>query len=289
MHKSGIMDPVGILKPVPLKRMTRIGSRSDGGYVVYDRLFSETDILLTYGVGWDTSFEEHFHQITGKGALMFDPTMFRGRFLLNVSLLSHLVIRFKLREASSYVARALRWWWKRKKFSSQELYFIREGVADKRKTHFDTLQNHIVRYGLKERNILLKMDIEGDEYAVFENDHILSTLKNIHQIVIEWHHLSNRLSRLKAVLSRLKHDFEIVHVHGNNYGPSFKVCYFCHNDMKEISLPDVLEMTLVRRVKICPADRVMEDEKYPVTGLDQPNNPRKPDIRLDFIYKINPP
>lgn len=59
--------------------------------------------------------------------------------------------------------------------------------------------------------------------------------------------------------------------------------------MKEISLPDVLEMTLVRRVKICPADRVMGDEKDPVTGLDQSNNPRKPDIRLDFIYKINPP
>lgn len=36
---------------------------------------------MSYGVGWDTDFEEHFNAITGKQVLMFDPTMLSTKIL----------------------------------------------------------------------------------------------------------------------------------------------------------------------------------------------------------------
>lgn len=278
------MNIIDFLRPVPLQGMVRIGSTHDGGYVVYDRLLIQTDTLLSYGVGWDTAFEEHFHQITGKSAIMFDPTMFGGKSILDMHLLLGLVVRLKFIQALFRLAKICRWWWKKRQFLSRNIYFIPEGIAVRKKDRFDTLQNHIIRYGLAEQHILLKIDIEGDEYAIFEESHILGALTNVHQIIIEWHDLSNRLPRLQHILSRLNNDFVIVHIHGNNYADAFKVRDSSAREMQVFLLPDVLEMTLVRRTSVHPADILNKKITYPITGLDYPNDPRKPDISLAFIH-----
>lgn len=280
------MSPFAFLIPISIKEKIRIGNKHDGGYVVYEKLLDKTDVLISYGIGWDTAFEEHFHRLTGKKVLMFDPTMFRGRFLPNFRYLMGSVAPFKFKRSASYLSKIILWWYKRNWRSRQELYFINEGIAPEQKPHYNTLANHIERYGLTDKNILLKIDIEGDEFDVFENEMIFSALKNINQIIIEWHDLKTRLHELRTILSRFKNEFEIVHVHGNNWGDSFTVPASSYDEMKKIYLPDVLEMTLVRRENIHSADLLKEQEKYPVSGLDWPNNPRKPDMPLDFISRL---
>lgn len=279
------MIPVDFLIPHPVRGMMRIGNIHDGGYIVYGPLLNKTDILLTYGVGWDAGFEEHFHRLTGKGALLFDPTMFRGLFLIDFQHLVKLALRFELRMMLSYISKIVVWWIKRKSFRSKGLHFILEGIAAKKKPHFDTLANHIKRYNLEDKNILLKIDIEGDEYAVLKNDLIFSTLKNISQIIIEWHDLKTRFRELRNILSQLKNEFEIVHVHGNNCGSTFKLYDFCNDTANDILLPDVLEMTLVKRKSISPDDLIDTHIKYPVDKLDYPNDRYYPDYPLNFIGK----
>ena len=75
-------NKIAFLKPISIKKKIRIGRNHDGGYVFFERLLYEADILISYGVGWETSFEEHFNQITGKEVLMFDPTM-HGSYMVD--------------------------------------------------------------------------------------------------------------------------------------------------------------------------------------------------------------
>lgn len=277
------MDYVDFLSPVPLKGMVRIGNKHDGGYVAYSKLLVETDALMSYGVGWDTGFEEHFGRLTGKDVFMFDPTMFPSGVLFDFRYLAGLVARFKLKRSLSYLFKVIVWWQKQERFRKQRLYFINEGIAPVQKLHFDTLANHIERFGLADKNILLKIDVEGDEFAVFGDTSIHQALKYTNQIIIEWHDLKDRLSQLSMTLAHLAREFEIVHVHGNNWGAVFAVPASPHDRGKKIYLPDILEMTLVRRSQINSADLLKACIKYPLNGLDQPNNPRKPDLPLDFI------
>lgn len=65
-------------------------------------LLEKTDVLISYGVGWDTDFEEHFNEITGKQVLMFDPTMLSTKILKREFFLGSLK-RFKLRSAYIYL------------------------------------------------------------------------------------------------------------------------------------------------------------------------------------------
>jgi hypothetical protein len=81
------------LKPIRLNHMKRLGPNEDGGYVVYEKILNETDGCLTYGVGNEVRFEEHFNLITGKKVLMFDPTMF-GRYMLSPGYCRWLLARF---------------------------------------------------------------------------------------------------------------------------------------------------------------------------------------------------
>lgn len=279
------MVPVDFLIPHPVKGMMRVGNIHDGGYVVYGSLLHKTDILLTYGVGWDTGFEEHFHRLTGRGVLMFDPTMFRGIFLMDFRYLLKLAFQFELRVMLSYMSKVLGWWIKQKKFHSKGFHFIPEGIATEKRPHFDTLKSQITRYGIEDKVILLKIDIEGDEYAVFGNEMIFSELKNINQIIIEWHDLKTMFRELRNILSHLKNEFEIVHVHGNNCGTTFKLYDFFDDTANDILLPDVLEMTLVKRNSISPNDLMDTHIKYPVDKLDYPNDPDCLDYPLDFIGK----
>jgi len=273
---------IPFLKPISIKNKIRIGRNHDGGYVLFERLLYEADILISYGVGWETSFEEHFNQITGKEVLMFDPTMY-GRYMVNFIYLKRLLINLRLNRAYHYLKRIYTWRNKLKLLKKNKIKFINEGISSVKLGKYDTFQNHICRFSLQEKNILLKIDIEGNEYMLFEDDSIYKCLENVNQLIIEFHDLKTRFRSLQKILLKLSNEYEIIHIHGNNYGGSFVLYDFWGQMENDLMVPDVLEISFVRKQEISAADISCELISYPQVNLDFPNNPALKDLPLNFI------
>ena len=67
-----------------------------------------------------------------------------------------------------------------------------------------------------ECQVFVKMDIEGGEYRVL--DDLLRHSKNIVAMAIEFHDVDIVPQRFNSLVEKIKRDFYIVHIHGNNMG-----------------------------------------------------------------------
>jgi len=130
----------------------RLGNQGDGGYVLPKEIIPFIDVLYTYGVGNDISFEKDM--ITYKD--------------IPVRFYDHTVIGLPEK--------------------NEKFIFKREGIAGSKYGSFDTFENHLQEHGDKKRKILLKMDIEGSEWEtlapIIDGFH-----RNIVAIVVEIHGL----------------------------------------------------------------------------------------------------
>ena len=160
-----------------------------------------------------------------------------------------------------------------------EYYFIYKNISGHNDIHNTDLKDLIKSH----KNIFLKMDIEGWEYPFLSN---LSSdeIKNIKQITAEFHGIFdnshgfnyNLKSQVYELLSKTHY---LVHVHGNNAMP----VYIINNTIK---LPMLLEMTWVRKSDVKDVKR--NTVKFPIEGLDYPNDSSKDDYVIDFepfVYK----
>jgi hypothetical protein len=122
------------------------------------------------------------------------------------------------------------------------------------------------------RDMFLKMDIEGNEWACF--DSISSkTIDQFSQIVCEFHNLENFTSpdfaELAArVFEKLYQTHRVIHVHGNNNLPFV--------ELWGVPVPRVLELTLVNAANF---EFERSSEIFP-TPLDHPCHPLLPDLFL---------
>lgn len=82
---------------------------------------------------------------------------------------------------------------------------------------FDSLANHFTRNGDAGRRAIVKMDVEGAEW-----DSLLETpaavLERIDQLAIEMHGNDPDVWKQFLVVSKLKDQFYVAHLHFNNYG-----------------------------------------------------------------------
>lgn len=124
-----------------------------------------------------------------------------------------------------------------------------------------------------ENDLILQMDIEGDEYDVLQSID-LQTLKKFRIILIEFHNLHylfdefyfEKISKIFKILS--EHYF-CSHIHPNNDVDFVAKSY-------DIEIPPVLEFSFLRKDR---AKEIRDINSFP-TILDQPNNPKKRDIIL---------
>lgn len=270
------------LRPVPVKGKLRLGNNYDGGYVIYKNILAETDILVSYGVGWDTAFEEDFNQKTKKKVLMFDPTMYK-KSALDKRKLRQMIYRLNFQNAYNYFRAANQWNRHMENLESKEIFFIKEGISNTTNGLYDTFLNHKMRFSFLNDQVLLKIDIEGAEYTILSDTNFYSELSNVNQIIIEFHNLKNQLHEFKRIVERLQREYAIIHIHCNNYSEGFTVYDFMNEGNKNIIFPDVLEVSFVRKNKIINSDLLEKDETYPITGLDFPNNPDKSDFSPSFF------
>jgi hypothetical protein len=181
-----VLSLLSLLKPAAVvgENRIRVGRDGDGGYVMIDD-FQGIDGAVSLGVGDDVSWDE---QIAGSGidVWQFDPTVAGPPA-------PHALFHFEPLRAAGEDG---------------------EGAV---------CLETILRTRLAGRNgmKLLKIDIEGDEWAVFNatSQDVLATFK---QIVCEFHRL-DRLGeeefagQVRATLEKLAHTHFVYHVHGNNW------------------------------------------------------------------------
>ena len=137
---------------------------------------------------------------------------------------------------------------------------------------FMTLESWVRRKAPNQTDFILQMDIEGAEYGVIF-DTSSETLKKFRILVIEFHEMDairDKFGFLLANLtfSKLLKDFEVVHIHPNNYREP--VIY------RDYQIPPALEFTFLRKDRISRRGRTF---KFP-HPLDRKNVARREDYPL---------
>ena len=217
------------------KRKIRLGRPNDGGYVMLDD-FAGIAAAISAGIGDDASWDLDIAEIG-------IPTY----------QLDHCI-------ASSPA-------------KHPNLIFMRHRLVSHEAEGGETLAALIDRYGHGgEAELLLKMDIEGDEWPILDQTDA-DRLRQFAQIICEFHYFSRAnqrdwYNRAKRVMEKLSGIFQVVHVHGNNCEAIISI--------GNVPFPQVLEVTFANRARYQFTDSAV---LFP-TPLDQPNCPGKADLFL---------
>ena len=154
------------------------------------------------------------------------------------------------------------------------LIFARKKISPEAGPESETLLSLISKHDKQNAhpNILLKIDIECSEWAVFDSTppEILSRFS---QIVGEFHYLQGLLDvhwrqLFARVFKKLSNAYAVVHVHANNYAG--------FSNVANVIVPNVLEITFANRSIYSFSET---DEIFP-GPLDIPNDPSHPDMHL---------
>ncbi len=239
-----VFDRLALLTPwdIDLEKF-RIGQKGDGGYVVADRL-NPRQAVLSYGIADEVSFDFEMAE-AGFKVWQFDHTIPKAPV------------------------------------THENIRFTKEGVAgeDSADELLFTVESHAERLGINLDGAILKMDVEGAEWSVFEAMSE-ATLGRFDQIFLELHGLG-RLSRapfarkFRMIMEKINAQFTLFHVHANNARPLVAIDNFV--------TPGLLEVSFVRTDLV---KRRRSRTWYP-TELDFPNVAKKPDLNL-WLYPFAP-
>lgn len=226
------------LTPMALRDVgkVRLGRHGDGGYTCIDD-FSGYDTAFSFGINDDISWD-------------LDAAD-RG---LTIYQFDHSVI-----DPAP---------------DDQRMVFERKKISRGTGAETQSLPDLIRRHDkMHERpNIILKMDIEGGEWDVFDNTSEMA-LSRIGWIVCEFHYLQGLAERdhrelVKRTLRKVSRNFAVVHVHSNVWGG--------YSNIANTVVPNVIEVTLANRAlySVFPSS-----ETYP-GPIDQSCDPSQPDFYL---------
>jgi hypothetical protein len=230
-----------ILKLVQPKELTikniRIGGNNDGGYLVPDDL-DGIKYCFSPGVGNISKFENELSKRKIKS--------FLADFSVNNRFDENPLIDFE------------------KKFLGPITYQNHISMKDWMSSKIDYDNEH---------DLILQIDIEGDEYDVLQSIDI-TTLNKFRIILIEFHNLQylfddyyhHKISKIFKILSD---NYFCSHIHPNN-----DVDFIIKT--QDIIIPPVMEFSFLRKDR---AKEIRNKNNFP-SDLDQPNNPNKRDLIL---------
>ncbi|RYX93803.1 hypothetical protein EON78_06155 [bacterium] len=260
-------QPLKIFHPIQVKGLQRLGHKYDGGYIVHFPSLKDADYLLNYGVGYNVDFEKDFFKKTGIPTLAFDPTL-KDISVVVGKLLKGQIIPF-LRHLKNYTC----WPSKERKLKDYKINFIEEGIAATDTELYKSVAYHLKKHGLTDKKIILKIDVEGAEYPVFNDPAIYDLLPNCIQIIMEIHELEKNMPDLITIMNKISKTHSLIHIHANNHAGTFEY------DGKNV--PDAIEVTFLLNDYI--PEKKYATQAYPLPGLDQPCDRKKEDIALDFF------
>jgi Methyltransferase FkbM domain len=236
-----------LIRPLDIddKSKIRVGGPHDGGYVMVDD-FEQVTTALSIGIGHEISWDKDMSR-RGLCIFQFDHTL----------------------EAPPVLQPRFR--------------FFKKKVGPVSKLNSEiTLADILELEELRDdRNLIMKMDIEGDEWAVLDATSEYS-IRRLRQFVIEFHDMHKFASpewgdRALRVFTKITHTHQVIHVHGNNHN-GFAV-------LGGIPFPAVAELTLVRKDHHTFS---IPHRCWP-TELDAPNQPTLADLSMgtfEFVETV---
>lgn len=229
------MNPVvralALLTPYDIdKPKIRFGPPADGGYIFVDDI-SPDQAIISYGISTEYRFDAEM-AAKGHDVYMFDHTI--GG--INVA--------------------------------SDRMHFFREGVAGMTDpaASLYTIEDHLARHDIAGDRLILKMDVEGAEFAALSAVPE-EVLERFEQIVFEVHGLERVVEdayreTFCAVFEKLNRLFTLFHVHANNCdGPNGL------HIVSGLPVSPIMELSYVRTSTVDPRP---SRTVYP-TPLDYPN------------------
>lgn len=167
----------------------RVGNPNDGGYIIPIDILDQVDVIYSYGINDDVSFEDGVLEHRDIPIHLYDHT---------IDSLPH--------EHPSF-------------------HFHKEGITHTPSSSsvlpMDTFGHHLERNGDQGKRILLKMDIESCEWDVIPT--LEPYMKDILCITLEIHWLHDKRHHEKYLkaLSLLREKYSLFHIHGNNCAGTF--------------------------------------------------------------------
>jgi hypothetical protein len=267
--------------------LLRLGQKADGGYVISQRHLSNTEILLSFGINDDWSFERDFLKHKAAKLYAYDYSIHTQPFVsqtkFNEALRDYCAIvigsvfvlrRSKIKEYIRKIRAVKALYADFHDFFDQRrsCYFIPKFIGTRNEgeyTAFNALFSDLQRNG--GMDVFIKMDVEGAEFDVL--DDLKPFYAGINGLALEFHNLNviGNDAAFDAIVRDLKTAFSVAHIHANNYSPV----------NRKTNLPDTLEITFINNALVPDRD-VFSDETYPIAGLDYPNNPEREDYPLIF-------
>lgn len=250
--------------------LVRVGRNYDGGYVISRFSVRDVDLLLSFGINDDWSFEKDMYRKFGIKCAAYDFSINRFTFfhrsLQNIKfffgdLLKRRTLSFQ--RFSDVFANYLLWWNFNYFFRKHQFFSI--GLDNKTHDNFYCLRDILTKHGCK--NIFLKIDIEGYEYKVIQD--IVDHSEYFKAIVMEIHEIHRRVTEFEQMLADLNEKYFIYHIHANNYG----------SVEKKNNYPDVVEISCIRKDLVHNPTFTSGLSHLPLNGVDFPNNSATPDFK----------
>ena len=251
----------------------RLGSKNDGGYVTPTVAWNSNTSLISMGINDDWNFELHLSRlISGGKTVCVDPTISSAHFLS--LFIKSLFLLFEFRD------RGLRRRLGLVKLRSKTLLSYLLFFSNPNRKHIKKWgqisgnRNSIsiteaVKLVPRETELLIKLDIEGDEFALLEEYMTSIDFPRTRAFFVEFHEISENWNQFSEIVKNLQFNYTVTHFHANN----------CVRELGKNGLPRFVEMTFLRNDLVASSGLQLFS---PIIEVDSPNKLGEPDFKITF-------
>ena len=253
------------LKPyhTSFSNLIRLGRKSDGGYVIDKRVIKKTKAVISCGLEAEWSFEKHFQKFNKNCKILaFDHTV-NKKFWIKRFFKDFFYFLLLRKIKPNQIFDIFKFFQYLIFFSGINKHYLKKIVSNESHNNKEVTITEALG---DNTNIVLKVDIEGDEYKVLKE--INKNFEKLNLVIIEFHDLKKNLKKLKNFIKQTK--LRNIHINANNF------------EMVNINgIPQVIEMTLINPKKF-KIQNYKTTRNYPIKGLDFKNYKRGRSIKIKF-------
>ena len=257
-----------IFKPYNVGELIRLGGKKDGGYLLSKKSFSKTNFLVSLGIAYNWDFEIDFldnKKDNNLSIITFDNSISR-EIVKKFSIKSFFL--FFIKPSFKKIQHIYKFFSFINTFDGKKAIHISKNVKLTNTENTINLEKIFSLIKKKDENIILKIDIEGDEYYLLED--ILRYYERINVLIIEFHSILKNEEKLYNFMEKISDYFYISHIHVNNVSLS-----------KVNNSAEIIEFTFEKKLLF---DRKLKpsEENYPLKGLDYPSSKKVEDCNILF-------
>ena len=249
-------------------QLIRLGKNYDGGYLVPIKSIENTNVLLSFGLNDDFSFEEDFSKKKDINIYCYDNSVnwkfWIKKFISDIKNL--FLFRIKKNDLEHiFIYLKYLFFFNSKKKTHYKKFIAPKGTKIPGVNGNDITDLNEIFSEKNINNVFLKIDIEGSEYRIL--DQIIKYQSSIEGLVIEFHECDINKDLIKKFINNF--DLKITHLHVNNWSL-----------VNPQNFPSSIEFTFSPK-NYCKTENYVS-LSLPL-DLDQPCNPSSKDIPVEFI------